>query len=203
MPTSWSSVAIVCGLVLLVDTGRAQSMPSPEARQTPRKLYAASGVWELGGSLSFQRVTEVQNGSTGNALYTVSAFPYVGWFAMQGLELGANPLGATVVVEEDTTNLNLLTLGSIAYVYRTGTLWYPFVEGFAGYTALVRTVNGRSSTADGIAWGGRAGVKLAVVERGLLSLGVQYLQLTRNHAGSEKRNGTNEISFSAGFTVWF
>ena len=199
----WRVATLLCGLSLLTGACLAQNAPAQDTKQPSRKHYASAGVWELGGTLAFQRVTAVADGSTGNAVYTLSAYPYVGWFITQGLELGANPIGATMVIEEDTTDLDLLTLGSIAYVYRTGSMWYPFVEGFAGYAMQVRSVGGRNTTRDGLAWGGRVGVKAAIVERALLTVGAQYLQITRNPAGADERNGTNELSFLAGFTIWF
>jgi hypothetical protein len=46
-------------------------------------------------------------------------------------------------------------------------------------------------------------VKVPVTERGLLTLGVQYLLITKNLSGASERTGLNELAVSAGFSVWF
>jgi hypothetical protein len=52
--------------------------------------------------------------------------------------------------------------------------------------------------------GGRGGIKIAITNQGLLNIGLQYIQQSLVGAGStDQRNGTNQLSLSAGFTVWF
>jgi len=78
----------------------------------------------------------------------------------------------------------------------------PFVEGLAGLSTHSLSISGKTNTISGFTWGGRVGIKSAVTDKGLLVIGVQYLQITLNPSGSTSRNGFNEFSIDAGWTVW-
>ena len=78
----------------------------------------------------------------------------------------------------------------------------PFVEGLAGLTSSSLIHAGSTRSSSGFTFGGRLGVKAAVTERGMLTIGIQFLRITLNASGAGSRNGANELSASAGWTVW-
>lgn len=91
-----------------------------------------------------------------------------------------------------------------SYNFKTQGIAYPFIEALLGYTSESESEpESYSYDASGFSWGGRAGVKLAVVDRVLLNIGIQYVQITENPSGASSRNGYDEFSISGGFTVWF
>jgi hypothetical protein len=172
--------------------------------QLKRHLTSRGNV-ELGGSATYQSVWSVVNDNTSNSpAFIFSAMPYVGYFLLDGVELGLNPAG--IVVSGGTgrsTVTQLRILFAPAYNFRTSTVSTPFVEGLAGVTTQTTAATaGGTATLAGFTWGGRAGVKVALTEHGLLNLGVQYLQVTLNPDGATTRNGYNELSVTAGWTVW-
>lgn len=189
-------------------TASAQDLKPPDARPaevrpSERKRFALAGVWELGGSATFQRSVPVVNGVAGDAVYTLSAFPYVGWFVLDGLELGANPLGVSMTKTDGSTVVDLRLLFAPSYNFWMRGEWYPFIEGLAGYTARITSDDDGDATDDGITWGGRVGVKFWVAEQGLLTVGVQYLAVTLDPSNAADRNGSDEIAGAVGFSVWF
>ena len=163
------------------------------------KRFASKGTIELGGTISFQSITPVANDKTGDATNIFSAMPFAGYFVFDGFEVGVNPVGVTVVNSGGTTITQLRMFIAPSYNFKTQSIAYPFVEGLAGLTS--QTSGG--STISGFSWGGRGGVKIALTEKGLLNIGAQYLVITANPKGVTKRNGTNELSVLAGWTVWF
>ena len=181
----------------------AQDARPPEVRPAEKKRFALAGVWELGGSATFQRSVPVVNGVEGDAVYTLSALPYVGWFLMDGLELGANPLGVSMTRSSGSTVVDLRFLFAPSWNFRMKGEWYPFIEGLVGYTARVTSNDEGDTTDDGITWGGRVGVKFWVVEQGLLTVGVQYLAVTLDPSNAKNRYGSNDIAAAVGFSVWF
>jgi hypothetical protein len=158
------------------------------------KHFALKGECELGGSVSFQSYVPVSDGNTGDATMIFSLNPYIGYFVTDGFEIGLNPLGIT----QSNSYTRLMILVAPAYNFRTQGPAYPFIEALAGYTSQT---NGNEWS--GFSWGGRGGLKVAVTEKGLLNLSVQYLEITLNTAGATNRSGSNQFSISAGFTVWF
>jgi hypothetical protein len=195
-------------LVVLVATiiafpAFAQEQPTQEPRPDLQKRFAGKGVTEIGGSISFDWIQPVTDGVTKDASSIFSATPYIGYFPIDNLELGVNPLGVTILTSASgstVTQLNLFFAPS--YNFKTKTMAFPFVEGLAGYTATMASSSGSTTTYSGFSWGGRAGVKVAVVPSGLLVIGVQYLLITQNSSNADKRNGTNHLSISLGFTIW-
>ena len=158
------------------------------------KRFAMEGTTELGGSISFLSVTPVSNGRSGDS-YTIFSFsPFIGYFITDGFELGVDPFAITTT-SGSITVVNVLVAPS--YNFKTDGIAYPFVEGLLGYSSI-----SDGSTSNGVSWGLRGGVKLAVVDQGLLNLGLQYLQITTNPSGASNRYGSNQFSFTAGFTIW-
>ena len=172
------------------------------SQQEPPKKFASHGVFEFGGSATFQSTTPVVNGKTGSAEYALVAMPYVGYFVVDGFEIGMNPIGVGLQHSGGNTITELRFFLAPAYNFRARAGIYPFVEGLAGLTSEITSAGGSTNTKSGFSWGGRGGVKIAVTEKGLLTVGVQYLQITLNSKGVSTRNGTNELSASFGFTVW-
>ncbi|MGB5875330.1 MAG: hypothetical protein WBG80_01345 [Bacteroidota bacterium] len=198
-PMRLSVLALFVGACTLSAPAGAQVKSSPK----PRDGFASAGIWELGGSATFSRNTPVVGGNTGDAVYKLSAIPYVGYFLMDGLELGVNPLGVALTSGGDTTTTELRFLFAPSYNFDLGGRAYPFVEGLAGYTAAITDYpGGGRSTRSGFSWGGRLGVKFPVTARGLLNVGVQYLVITLDPKGESSRNGVDELSISLGFAVW-
>lgn len=196
------ATVVVCAAASGQDAKPQDVQPS-DSRPAEKKRFANAGVWELGGSATFQRSVPVVNGVEGDAVYTLSAFPYVGWFLMDGLELGANPLGVSMTRTVESTVVDLRFLFAPSWNFRMRGEWYPFVEGLVGYTARLTSSDEGDTTDAGLAWGGRVGVKFWVVEQGLLTVGVQYLAVTLDPSNAKNRYGSNDIAAAVGFSVWF
>ena len=162
------------------------------------KKFATKGSIELGGSISFQSLTPVSNGNTGDATTIFSVAPYIGYFVTDGFEIGLNPLGFTSISYTGGSVKEVMIFAAPSYNFKTEGIIYPFIEALLGYTSFS---NGSSES--GFSWGGRGGVKIAVTDKGLLNFGIQYVQITLNPSGSTNRYGTNQLTISAGFTVWF
>ncbi|MEK6571002.1 MAG: hypothetical protein AABZ61_06500 [Bacteroidota bacterium] len=162
------------------------------------KNFATKGTTEVGGNISFQSLTPVFNGNTGDAVTLFTMAPFIGYFVSDGFEIGVNPLGVSVFSISGSSSTSFRIFVAPSYNFKTEGIVYPFIEALLGYTT---ESNGASRS--GFSWGGRAGVKLAVMGNGLLNLGVQYLQITLNPSGTSNRYGSNELNVSAGFTVWF
>ena len=182
-------------------------VPSPGFGQSERaarkEVFAYRGTWELGGTLGFLASTPVTNGSTGETGYTITATPYVGYFLFHGLEVGANPLAFTWNREAGVTTTDLRLLASAGYNFFAGASLYPYAEGVAGYTRRETSSDGSTATLSGFTWGGRGGLKVALLEGSVLVLGVQYLRVTLSPSGADSRSGSNEIAGFAGWSVWF
>jgi hypothetical protein len=170
--------------------------------QQPRKHFGDPGTLELGGSMTFTASQPVLAGTAGSWVYDFSLLPYAGYFVIEGLELGVNPAGVNVQSSGDTTAVQLRILFAPAYNFRTGTMVTPFVEGLAGVTSASLIRPGLTTSISGFTFGGRAGIKTALSERGMLTIGIQFLRITLNPSGAASRNGSNELSVSAGWTIW-
>lgn len=168
----------------------------PQARGQESRDFATRGVTELGGTFSFQSITPVEDGISGGSVSIFTLAPYVGYFVNDGFELGLNPFGITSVSGGRGTEVLILIAPS--YNIRTESIATPFLEALMGYASA-----SDGSTANGAAWGFRGGVKLGVTGRGLLNIGVQFLEITENPSGAVNRFGRNEFAFSTGFTVYF
>jgi hypothetical protein len=159
--------------------------------------FATKGCVELGGSISFQSTTPVSDGSTSDAIKTFSLAPFVGYFVTDGFELGFNPFGIESISYTGASVTQIMIFVAPSYNFKTEGKAYPFIEALFGYTS-----SSNGSSRNGFSWGGRGGVKVAVTGNGLLNLGVQYVQIALNPSGAAKRDGSNQLAISAGFTVW-
>ncbi len=177
---------LICGLLAL------------PCRSQETRGFAQKGTVELGGDVSFQSVTPVFNGASGDATTIFTLAPFFGYFVSDGFELGVNPFDITVnSLPNSNSSTRVSILFAPSYNFKTNSIAYPFVEALLGYTSL-----SDGGTESGFSWGARGGLKLAVADRGLLNLGLQYLQITMNPSGATRRYGSNDFSLSAGFTVW-
>ena len=168
------------------------------ARSQEARQFATKGVTEFGGSVSFSSVTHVRSGTSGQTTTVLSIAPFIGYFLLDGFELGVNPLGITSYSSEGVATATAIRIFlAPSYNFRTQSTSHPFVEALLGYTAQS---NGDGEK--GFSWGGRAGLKINVGETGLLNVGVQYLLITLNRSGATERSGYNELSIAAGFTLW-
>ncbi len=193
------SPALRFGTLLLITSAVASCA---FAQLQVHKRFTSAGTVELGGSMTFAATQPVTGGTRGTWVYDFSMLPYVGYFITEGLELGINPAGVNVTSQGSQTAVQLRVLFAPAYNFRTGTMVTPFVEGLAGITASSLKASGTTTTVSGFTWGGRGGIKAALTERGMLTIGVQFLAITLNPSGAPSRNGANELSVSAGWTVW-
>ena len=199
MPRSLQSAApLLAALMLMAGISASGAFAQ---QQQPRKHFGSPGTFELGGSMSFTASQPVVAGKTGNWIYDFSLLPYAGYFVIEGLELGINPAGVNVLRSGDTTTVQLRILFAPAYNLHTATMVTPFVEGLAGITSASLMHAGSTTSISGFTFGGRAGVKAALTERGLLNIGIQFLRITLNPPGAGSRSGSNELSVSAGWTV--
>jgi hypothetical protein len=185
----WVAIALAATIAC------AAHAPAQETRRT----FASQGVWELGGTMSFSTLWNVSGGQASNTpVYTLDLNPVFGYFVIDGLEIGANPLGVSYVSQGGTSYTLLKLLGSVAYNYRTPARVYPYVEGLAGYSMLMAT----GDDAGGFTWAGRVGLKVSVGSSALVNVGVEYLQATLNLPSQTTRNGYNRLAVTAGFALW-
>jgi len=200
MPRTVHSATLLLA-VLMLSAGIGASGASAQQQQ-PRKRFGSPGTVELGGSTTFTATQSVDAGKTGSWVYDFSFLPYAGYFVLEGFELGINPAGVNVSSSGDTTTVQLRILFAPSYNFRTATIVTPFIEGLAGFTSASLIHGGSTASNSGFTFGGRAGIKAALAERGLLNIGIQFLRITLNPPGATSRNGSNELSVSAGWTVW-
>jgi hypothetical protein len=160
--------------------------------------FALKNQIEFGGSFGFVNTTPVTNGNTEDSYYEISFYPAFGWFPVDGLELGAlieltyeNPS-----IGQSSTDYAFYFAPS--YNINTKSIVYPYLQGQIGYSGI-----SGSSDASGIAWGFEGGTKIQILSRALLKVGMNYKQVTRNPDNSDGRNGYNDVSFLAGFMLFF
>ena len=200
MPRSAHSMAMaLAALTLAAWVGVAGAFAQ---QQQTRRRFGSPGTVELGGSMTFAASQGVAGGKAGSWVYDFSMLPYAGYFVIDGLELGVNPAGLDVRSSGDTTAVQLRVLFAPAWNFHTGTMVTPFLEGLAGITSASLVHSGSTTTLSGFTFGGRAGVKTAIIDWGMLTIGVQFLRITLNPKGAGSRSGSNELSVSAGWTVW-
>ena len=160
--------------------------------------FALKNQIEFGGSFGFSSTTPVMSGNTGDSHSEITFYPSFGWFPANGFELGAlielkyeKPADG-----QSTTDYSFYFAPS--YNLNTKSVVYPYLQGQIGYSGI-----SGSSDASGIAWGFEGGTKIQILSRALLKVGLNYKQVTRNPDNSDGRNGYNNVSFLAGFMLFF
>jgi len=168
--------------------------------------FATKGTIELGGSIGFSSTTGVNNGeSSENSLSNFSFDPYVGYFVINGLELGIIPSFSTSSYSDQSTT-SFGVYFAPAWNFDLKSNLFPFVEGRIGYNTSSYD-DGNSETDEssygGLAWGLRGGVKVQVGNSALVNLALSYDQITMNPEDYDgDRNGTNAFGVMAGFTIF-
>lgn len=196
--------AIVYSL-LFVCTVCIDLLPAQEA-----KKFASKGTFEFGGGLSFQSITRVSSLGTSDPTYILVVSPIAGYFLTDGFELGLRPLSVTFVsypsgnitIKDRSIQTSYSAMLAPAYNFSTGGIMYPFIEGLFGYAWATFQSPQFEDTGRQLSWGGRAGIKLSVAGNALLNFGLQYLQTSQNPGEYQSRVGSNEITFTVGFSVW-
>jgi len=170
------------------------------------RQFAAKGVTEISGTVSYSSFTSVSRGETGDAISIFTLAPQIGYFITDGFELslgtGVSLIpGFSVISPEDGESTSLLQLFlAPSYNIKTNDAkLYPFLEAQLGYTSL----SSGDDTNSGFSYGGRAGLKIAVVEHFLVNLSVQYLLITLNESGATERNGFNYLTVGVGISGYF
>jgi hypothetical protein len=155
---------------------------------------------EVGGSIAFQSVTPVVAGTTGDATTMSSIAPYVGYFFVDGFELGLAPMINITSPPGGSTTTDMTIFLAPAYNFQLqNSVVTPFFEGLLGVSKT--TVGGNS--ASGLSFGARAGAKVNVTGNALLNFDVRYLLITAKPSGVPDRYGSNILEIAVGFTVWF
>lgn len=149
------------------------------------KDFASPGCVELGGSISF---TDQNIGNQSSTVFLFS--PYIGWFPVQGFELGFDPFSYTSVGSGANS---LLVLFAPAYNFQTGSNIYPFIEGDIG----MNYEGFGGSSESGLTAGVRAGIKIEIVKHAILDVSLQYLSSSQGSGGQSSGN----LVVGAGFTV--
>ena len=155
---------------------------------------------EIGGNVSYEYQEYVQPNSPNAHTNTLSLLPYVGYFVGDGIEIGLNPVNITSIWTGRYTATQYTFFLAPSYNLKTNGLMYPFIEGQIGYTAVVSSYY---NNLNGFCWGARGGTKIVIAQHGLINISLQYQQLTHNPSGASGRFGENDLTFSAGFTLWY
>lgn len=173
----------------------------PHMLSAQERPFGSAGCMEAGGSITFLSTTPVSNGKTGEAISVFTIAPYIGYFAANGFEIGFNP-GLIYMSYGSSSTTQFSFYLAPSYNFTTESKTYPFIEGLIGYNTA--SSSGSSSSSGGLCWGGRTGLKVNVTGNGLLIVALQYSQITMEPSGwTGNRYGSNVLSVSAGFTVWF
>lgn len=132
--------------------------------------------------------------------------PYIGYFIIDGLELGLNPLGYRYASYENYSNYNITIMFAPSYNFDTKSKIYPFIEGRIGYTSHnYKDTNPPEvdETWSGLSYGAAGGVKFILGESSLLKAGASYMFYTYMPESADNRYGYNELMLELGFMVFF
>jgi len=168
--------------------------------------FAKKTQLELGGSASYTNTTVVTDGN--NAQYSsgyLSFAPYIGYFIIDGLELGFNPFGYDIVspASDDDAETYLSIMFAPSYNFQIKEDIYPFVEGQIGYTrhGYRNRALKKDESESGLSYGFRGGVKILLGKHAIVQVGLSYKWLTFNKDGASDRSGFNILAANAGFSI--
>jgi hypothetical protein len=179
---------VFAALVLITSTSFSQN-----------NKFAKKDQWEIGGTISFTSITPVNDGETGKATSIFRLAPYVGYFVIEGYEMGLL-LDFTTIGYGGSSSTDYSVYFVPSYNFKTNSIAYPYIQGQIGYTGF--SSGSGSSDASGLAWGIEGGVKLNFVGSGLMKLGINYNQRTLNASSSTSRNGFNTVSVVLGLGIF-
>jgi hypothetical protein len=170
--------------------------------------FASKGTVEVGGNLSFSSFTSVSEGRSGEATTMFTVAPRVGYFVIQGFELGIQPgasflvwpAGFNVVTGGGSSTTLLQIYGFAAYNLQIQNgKSFLFLEAPAGYA----TTSGSGNTRSGFSWGARGGVKIVPTGGLLVTIAGEYYQVTLNRSGASSRSGFDFFSVGVGLAGFF
>jgi hypothetical protein len=163
--------------------------------------YGSKGEVELGGMLNFSSNTRVAAGATGDASTTYTLTPFIGYFFVDGFEVGLN-LQLNSTTFKGNTSSDYTVLLSPAWNFRIqNSNVTPAVAFLIGYGSTTTT---GGATSNGLSVGGRATAKIQVVSNANLHVGIEYLMNTRDPSGySGSRDGNNILGIDVGFNIFF
>ena len=159
--------------------------------------FGKQGVIEIGGTAGFASETYVTDGETGDAYTIFTLQPTVGYFVIDGLEVGLNPLSFSSENypswDDPINTIGLWAFG--AYHFMTMGKTYPYIQALLGYTS-------RSSgeTYGGLAYGLAAGAKFEIAGGLLLNAGVDYRFYTYDRDDTGGRDGSNVLLIGVGLS---
>jgi len=159
--------------------------------------FGKQGVIEIGGMAGFSSATPVVNGETGDAITTIMLEPTVGYFVIDGLEVGLNPLSfqSMKVPDEDAiSTIGFWAFG--AYHFMTMGKTYPYIEALLGYTSM----SSGDNSYGGLAYGVGAGAKFEIAGGLLLNAAVDYRFYTYDSDLTGGRDGANILSIGVGLS---
>ena len=170
------------------------------------KYFGKQGTTEIAGGISFASFTPVDNGKTGEATTLFSLGPEIGYFVVDGLEIGFNPgvsllPGLSVVTPstgDATTVLQLFAYPAYNF-HLEGSQVNPFLEVPFGYTSMSSGNNSQS----GFSWGVKGGFKVVATGHLLITFYGQYLSLSFTPKNATERSGFNFLSFGVGVGGFF
>ena len=165
--------------------------------------FATKGAIELGGSIGFSSTTFVEDGESGDeALSSFTFQPYVGYFLVNGFELGLIP-SFTSQSQGDASISSYGVYLAPAWNFDLKSNLFPFIEGRIGYSSSNYDYGEIDATLSGLSWGLRGGLKAQVGNSALVNFALYYDQLTMNPEDWEgDRNGENVFGVNAGFTIF-
>jgi len=158
--------------------------------------FAKKGVLEFGGSAGFMSATPVVNGETGDATSTIMFEPTLGYFFMDGLEVGFNPLSIESISPPEGDAMTMVGIWAFgAYHFTTMGKTYPYIEALLGYTTM-----SAGESAGGLAYGIGAGAKFEIAGNLLLNAGLDYRFYTYDNDDTDSRDGFNALSIMIGLS---
>jgi hypothetical protein len=162
--------------------------------------FAEQGVIEFGGTAGFMSATPVVNGETGDATSTFMLEPTLGYFVIDGLEVGLNPLSIQSISPPEGDALSTIGVWAFgAYHFTTMGKTYPYIEALLGYT----TMSAGGESAGGLAYGVGAGAKFEIAGGLLLNAGLDYRFYTYDYDETDSRDGVNALSIGVGLSGFF
>lgn len=165
--------------------------------------FARTGTIELGGTIGFESETEVNDGETADESTTTFSFsPLLGYFIIDGLELGIMPIFETASYGDNSDSMFGIFFAP-QYHFDLQSCVYPYVGGIVGYNSFNRDRLNSDNTYSGISYGGMAGIKVQIGNSSLINVRIRYLLATFNPEDWDgDRNGHNNLSIEAGFSVF-
>ncbi len=158
--------------------------------------FGKTGTIEFGGQAAFMSTTPVVEGETGDATTVIMFQPSFGYFVMDGLEVGVNPLSITSMSQNSNTLTNIGFWAFGAYHFTDMGSTYPYLQALLGYTS----VSDGDNTASGLSYGVGAGAKFEIAGGLLLDANLNYRFYTYNPDGADKRWGNNVLTIGVGLS---